>query len=468
MPGVVIVGGGISGLSLAYRLQQRSPELNIQVLEAASRLGGKVWSEHQDGFLIESGPNGFLDLKPSSYDLCHDLGLAGQLITGSEAARKNRFLFRGHGLEPLPSSLFEFLRSPIMSWKGKLSLVAERFRSRRTEGSEESVADFARRRLGTEAAENLADAIVAGIHAGDPATLSLTAAFPRLAALEQQYGSILKGMSAKAKERRKAAYARGERVLPPQRLWSFAGGMRVWIEALASRLTTTALTGIEIERLAPPSPSTGEWEAVAKDGRKWSADAVVLTCPAAEQSSLVQPLNDALARQIQEITYSPVLVVALGFLTSDIPVPLNGFGYLTPQRLGRDVLGVQWCSSIFPGRCGEGKTLLRAMCGGAGRPDIVDWSDDRLGMAVRTELRASLGITAPPILERVIRWPKALPQYRLGHLARVASIEKRTESLPGLFLAGNAYGGVSLNDCTERAGILADQIALFLQTSKHS
>ncbi len=466
MPGVVIVGGGISGLSLAFRLGQRAPHLEIQVLESANRLGGKVWTEHREGFLIEHGPNGFLDLKPSSYDLCKDLGLEDQLITGSAAARKNRFLFRGHGLEPLPGSLLGFLRSPIMSWKGKLSLLAERIRPGRTETTDESVADFARRRLGKEAADNLADAFVAGIHAGDPAALSLPAAFPRLATLERQYGSILKGMSATAKEKRRLARSRGEAPGPSQRLWSLAGGLGVWIEALAARLGQPPLTNVDVDRLIPPAAKGQPWTVLAGDGQKWSADAVVLTCPAPAQSRLTNPLNEELAKQIQGIGYAPVLVVSLGYRAADVPNALDGFGYLTPQRLHRDVLGVQWCSSIFPGRCGHGQILLRAMCGGAGRPDIVDWSDERLLTAVREELRVSLGISALPVFAQIIRWPQAIPQYRLGHLERVAAIEKLSQSLPGLFLAGNAYGGVSLNDCTERAEVLADQIVTFLQTSR--
>jgi protoporphyrinogen/coproporphyrinogen III oxidase len=466
MPGVVIVGGGISGLSLAFRLGQRAPHLTIQVLESGDRLGGKVWTTQRDGFLIEHGPNGFLDLKPSSYDLCQELGLGDQLISGSEAARKNRFLYRGNNLEPLPGSLLEFLRSPIMSWKGKLSLLAERLRPGRTETTDESVADFARRRLGKEAAENLADAFVAGIHAGDPAALSLPAAFPRLAALERQYGSILKGMSATAKEKRRLARSRGEPVAPSQRLWSLVGGLRVWIEALAARLDRPPLTGVAVDRLVPPAVQGQPWTIFAESGRNWCADAVVLTCPAPAQARLTKPLNEELARQIQGIEYAPVLVVSLGYRTSDVPKPLDGFGYLTPQRLRRDVLGVQWCSSIFPGRCDDEHVLLRAMCGGAGRPDIVDWSDDRLLSAVRKELRCSLGISAPPTSEQIIRWPMAIPQYRLGHLQKVATIEKLASSLPGLFLAGNPYGGVSLNDCTERASVVANQIVTFLQTSR--
>jgi protoporphyrinogen/coproporphyrinogen III oxidase len=468
MPSVVIVGAGISGLALAYRLGQQAPVISIQVLEASQRIGGKVWSEHRQGFLVESGANGFLDLKPSSLELCHDLGIADQLISGSESARTNRYLYRGRGLEKLPSSLASFLRSPVLSWKGKLSLLSERLRPRRRELTDESVADFARRRLGREAADNLVDAFVSGIHAADPTLLSLAASFPRLAALEREYGSVLRGMAALSRQKRKAARAQGQPSPPPQRLWSFAGGLRVWIEALASRLASSPEVNVEVQAISPPTPGQPGWAVLAKNGKKWVADAVVLTCPTTDQARLIRPFDNDLAGKIDAIAYAPVIVVALGFRAVDVPLPLDGFGYLTPQRLKRDVLGVQWCSSIFPGRAGEGQVLLRAMCGGWGRQDIVGWDDERLSLAVRAELRASLGITAAPILQEIIRWPRALPQYHLGHGERVNWIEARSREHPGLFLGGNAYGGVSLNDCTERAKILASQILPFLRTQARS
>jgi oxygen-dependent protoporphyrinogen oxidase len=464
MPTVVIVGAGISGLSLAFRLRQQAPETTIHVLESSPRIGGKIWTERRDGFLIESGPNGFIDLKPSGLDLCRDLGIANQLISGSEIARQNRYLFRGAGLEPLPNSLVSFLFSPVLSLKGKLSLLAERLRPRSKETTEESVADFARRRLGPEVAENLADAFVSGIHAGDPALLSLPAAFPRLAALEHEYGSILRGMSALRRQRRQLARSQGQNTPPPQRLWSFPGGLRVWIESLAGRLASPPRVGIEVDALSPPKEPQGDWRLAAKSGETWNTDAVVLTCPGPEQAYLLDPLDAELAERVGSIAYAPISVVALGYRVADVPTPLNGFGYLTPQRLKRDVLGVQWCSSIFPARAAESHILLRVMCGGWGRQDIASWDDARLNEAVRAELRASLGIVEAPIFQQSIRWPRALPQYQLGHLDRVRWIEKRCQTHRGLFLGGNAYGGVSLNDCAERAVFLAGEITNFLRS----
>jgi oxygen-dependent protoporphyrinogen oxidase len=193
----------------------------------------------------------------------------------------------------------------------------------------------------------------------------------------------------------------------------------------------------------------------------------VLTCPAHEQAAIVADLDRALAREMEGIVYNRVAVVALGYSRSAVPVDLNGFGFIAPQRTRRDVLGVQWCSSIFPERAPAGMVLLRAMCGGWNRPEIVGWDDGRLLQAVGAELRLAMGIDAPPLFHHIIRWNRAIPQYQLGHLERVASIEERVTHHPGLFVGGNSYHGVAINDCTERADILAIQVRDYL-TSRMS
>ena len=208
MPKTIIIGAGISGLALAFRLQQAAPLLDITILEQRDRPGGTTWTERPDGFQVETGANGFLDSKPSTLALCRDLGLADRLVPASEGAGKNRYLFLGDHLHPLPGSLGSFLRSDLLSWRGKLSFLAERFRRGRRNGPDESVAAFARRRAGPEVADLFADALVTGIYAGDPALLSVRAAFPRLTALEEEHGSVLKGFGRLARARRREAAAR--------------------------------------------------------------------------------------------------------------------------------------------------------------------------------------------------------------------------------------------------------------------
>jgi oxygen-dependent protoporphyrinogen oxidase len=459
MPRIVIVGGGISGLALAYRLEQTLPHATVTILERDTRPGGKIWTEHHDGFTVELGPNGFLDTKPTTKALSCDLGLDKHLTLASEVASKNRFLFLNGKLRLLPANPLAFLRSDIISWRGKLALLAELFCRSRCPLSDESVDAFARRRAGPETAQVLVDAFVTGIYAGDPKLLSVRAAFPRLVALEEQNGSVLRGMIASAKQRRQEAAARGKASERAGRLWSFREGLRLLIETLCSRLRGSVTLGVTIKRL---ERNPNAWR-VRGEGRDcWDADTVVLSCPAYQQAAILADLDRELAEQVGAIPYNRVAVVALGYRRDDIPIPLDGFGYLTPQCSRGDVLGVQWCSSTYPDRAPEGMVLLRAMCGGWQHPEVVSWDDGRIIQAVAAELRVSLGVVAPPVFQRIIRWDRAIPQYLIGHLERVAAIEARAARHAGLFLAGNAYHGIALNDCTEQAEVLAARVAQFL------
>jgi oxygen-dependent protoporphyrinogen oxidase len=458
MPRVVIGGGGISGLALAYRLGQRLPAVDVLVLERGTRPGGTVFTGRYDGFQVEAGPNGFLDTKPATLDLCRDLGLDDRLLPASEAAGRNRFVFLGGRLRALPTGLASFLRSDVLSWRGKLALLAERFRSRRADGGDESIDAFARRRVGREVAETLADAFVTGIYAGDPRLLSVQASFPRLAAFERDHGSVLRGLAASRRQRRAEAAAQGREPPRTGRLWSFREGLSVLIKGLRDNLRQPPLLGAAVRKVRRAG-SPGGWQVEGEGGERWPADAVVLACPADQQAAILADEDAELAERIGAIPYNRVAVVAVGYRAGDVPGPVDGFGYLSPQRDRRDVLGVQWCSSIFPDRAPPGMVLLRALCGGWNRPDVLDWDDDRLLEAVRAELRQAMAIRAAPVFHKVARWDRAIPQYHVGHLERVAWIEERAGQHPGLYLAGNAYRGVALNDCVEQAGLLADRIA---------
>jgi protoporphyrinogen/coproporphyrinogen III oxidase len=461
MPRAVIVGAGISGLTLAYRIQQRVPEAEVIVLEERPRLGGTIGTERRDGFQVEIGPNGFLDNKPFALALCRELGLGERLLSASEAARQNRYLFLDGRLHLLPNSLASFLTSDVLSWRTRFLLLAEPFRPPRRRGGDESIDAFVRRRVGGELAETLADAFVTGIHAGDPKLLSVQAAFPRLAELERDYGSVLRGMGASARRRRLEAAARGEPPPSSGRMWSFREGLSLLIDTLRERLRFPPLTGVHVRTVRR---MLNEGWRVQSEGREgWDTDVVVLACPAFQQAAILADEDADLAAAIDGIPYNRVAVIALGYRETDVPAPLDGFGFLSPQRQRRDVLGVQWCSSIFPDRTPPGMVLLRAMCGGWNRPEMLDWDDERLLTAVRGELLQSMRIEAAPVFHHIIRWPRAIPQYHLGHLERVAWIESRLGRHPGLFLAGNAYRGVALNDCIEQAGRIAEQVARHLQ-----
>ena len=451
-PRIVIVGAGISGLSLAYRLQQRRPDVEIDVLEAGSRPGGTAWTSYQDGWQV--GPNGFLDNKPTTVALARDLGLGDRLVSASESAGTNRYLVLDRSLERLPAGPGDLLKTPLLSWRGKLSFLAERLRRRKPDETDESIDAFARRRAGSEVADIFADGMVTGIYAGDPRLLSLPACFPRVAALERQYGSVIKGFAAAAKDRRREAEARGEPYQRP-RLWSLRGGLRVLVEALANALRRPPVYGAAVRALRGSGPA---WSVEVDGQSSRTANAVVLTCPAHQQAQMLTDLDATLATEIAGIPFNRVAVLALGYRKEDVPGGVDGFGYILPQRLRRDLLGVQWCSSIFPGRAPEGMILLRAMCGGWNRADIVDWDEGRILEAVRAELRLLQGITAAPVFHALQRWQPAIPQYHLGHLERLRRIDECVARHPGLTLAGNSYRGIALNDCTEQATILADRI----------
>jgi oxygen-dependent protoporphyrinogen oxidase len=456
---VLIVGAGISGLALAYRLTQHDPTLTVTVLEKNAHPGGTVQTLRSDGFVLEAGPNGFLDTQPSTLALCRDLGLGDRLIPASEESSRNRYLFLDGRLKPLPNSFASFVKSDLLSWRGKLALFMERFRPPRHD-VDESVLAFARRRAGKEI-ETLADALVTGIHAGDPALLSVGAAFPRLTAFERKHGSIFKGMAAAAKRRRAEAKARGEPYRRPGKMWSFREGLGLLIDTLCQRLPSAPISGVDVTGLQ--KNADGTWTVRAEGRDAWTADAVVLACPAYRQAALLNELDRTLTEEVAGIPYNAVAVVALGYRRDDVTAPLDGFGYIAPQRERRDLLGVQWCSSIFPGRAPEGSVLLRAMAGGWNRPDVLGWDDDRLLQAMRAELRLALGIDVAPIFQEIVRWPRAIPQYHLGHLDRLRRIEARLAAHPGLFLAGNAYHGVALNDCTEQSARLAEAVAQYLR-----
>jgi protoporphyrinogen/coproporphyrinogen III oxidase len=459
MASVIIVGAGLSGLSLAFRLRRARPDAGITILERNARPGGNIWTERRDGFQVECGPNGFLDAKPSTLQLCRDLGLGDRLVAASEASRKNRYLFFNGKLRALPGSLWSFITSDLLSWRGKLNLMLERYRRRPATGlADESVAAFARRRAGKES-EIFADAMVTGIHAGDPELLSIRAAFPRVVGFERDFGSVMRGFSKLAKKRRAEAAARGEPRPQPGRMWSFAGGLRVLVEALRDQCQATIVPGVSVKRLRCEA---GQWVVEGEGGDSWRGDAVVLTCHANEQSAQVADLDPLLAQEMSAIPYNPIAVVALGYRQSDVPGSLDGFGFIAPQSTRRDLLGVQWCSSIFPERAPKGMVLWRALCGGGSRPEMIHWEDARLIAAVREELRVAMQVQASPVFMQVVRWPCAIPQYNLGHLERVARIEEQLKLHPGLFAAGNAYHGVAMNDCTEQAELLAQRIGEFL------
>ena len=328
---IVIVGAGISGLSLAVRLRERLPDADIRILESNDRPGGTAWTERRDGWSVELGPNGFLDNKPTTLKLARDVGLGARLTQASPAAGTNRYLVLDRRLERLPGGPGDLLTTPLLSWRGKLSLLGERFRRGKSDDADESIDAFARRRAGGEIADTFADGLVTGIYAGDPKLLSLPACFPRVAEMERRHGSVMKGFAAAAKERRRAAAAKGEP--PPGRatMWSIAGGMRTLVETLAGRCPVTLGVGIRSIRKGG-DPRRPTWTVIGDGRDAWDADVVILTCPANRQAEMVADLDGDLGREIGDIPYNQIAVLALGYRRQDVPHSLDGFGFIVRSR----------------------------------------------------------------------------------------------------------------------------------------
>jgi oxygen-dependent protoporphyrinogen oxidase len=450
-----VIGAGPSGLAVAWetlsRARARELDVQVDVYERASRAGGNVWTDAVDGYLVEQGPEGFLDSAPRTLEIAAELGLAARLVPATEAAR-HRFLYVNGSLHRVPTNPLAFLRSGVLSLPGRLRVLAEPFRPPGTE-ADESVLSFATRRMGGEAARHLVGAMVAGIHAGDPAALSMPAAFPQLAAMERAHGSLTRALLAARRAARKTGRPAGGPAGPAGRLTSFAGGLRDLIDALARELGPRLHLGVEVRE----ARWAGAGWRVAVGGRDELFDRLVLTTPPWHAAALVEPADPELAAPLRAIPWAPVTVVALGFAAAALrDVSLDGFGFLVPAGQGVRSLGCLWSSSIFPGRAPRGHALLRVLVGGARDPDAAALDDEALLDLVRHDLSTSMGIEAAPDMVRIYRYPRAIPQYTLGHLARLSAVRDRLERLPGLLLHGNGYRGVALNDSLRLAGEIAE------------
>jgi protoporphyrinogen/coproporphyrinogen III oxidase len=481
---LVIVGGGVSGLSTAFRVRERfearGQSLELLVLEAAERVGGKIRTDEQGGYRMEWGPNGFLDGKPDTLELCRDLGIADALLPSSWAASK-RYVFSGGELHRVPEHPVSFFRSRLLTLRGRLRVVKEAWAPRTPPGLDTSVAEFGRRRLGREATDKLLDPMVSGIFAGDPAVLSLASCFPRIAEMEQQHGSLLRAMVALQKQRRKETRAadgdgRGGRgngegkrhggpAGPGGTLTAFENGMEQLVRALEQRLGKSvrkdcAVTGLvpsENDGGARASPHRIRYRHQGVE-QEMSADAVVLAVPAYEAERILGQIDPVIGGHLKGIPYAPLVVVGLGFAEEEAPGILDGFGFLVPYQEGSPVLGSLWTSSIFPARAPEGYVFTRNMVGGWRNGWAAGLDEEALEAIVLDTLQRAVGRRGRVHFRRCVRHPKAIPLYLLGHGRRLEAVEERLTRFPGIYLTGNAYRGVALNDCTREASRVARRI----------
>jgi oxygen-dependent protoporphyrinogen oxidase len=449
---VVIAGAGISGLTLAYLLSQQNADWDITVLESQSRPGGKIGSERIRGFLCEQGPGGFLDNKSKTLELCNSLGLTP--LRSNENAKK-RYLFSKGKLNLLPDSPPAFLKSNILSWRAKLRMAAEPFVPRGPE--EETVAQFVAHRLGKEALEQLIDPMVSGVFAGDPHTMSVSSAFPRIKELEQQYGSLIKALIKIRSQRKREQGAQAAAKVnanPGGTLTSFAEGVQTLTDRLANELGER----IKIQQAVQGINKVAQRYQIICDKATYEADILIVATPAYSTAELLKDMDQSLAQLVAEIPYPHVSVVCLGYRKNNVKHPLNGFGFLIPHKEQRRILGTLWDSSIFANRAAEDSVLLRTMVGGAQFPEMAELQAGQVQDIVMAELTAILGLRGEPEVAQVYQWPRAIPQYLVGHKARLEAIDKRLQAFPGLYLTGNAYHGIGMNDCIANAYELAHTI----------
>lgn len=454
---VVVVGAGITGLTAAFRLKQQG--LNVAVLDAAARPGGVIGSRREAGFLYETGPNSALETTPQIGELIDTLGLRPAWRYASVESGKKRFVVRDAQLHALPMSPPAFFSTPLFSVGAKLALLREPFVGRAAADVEEPIAAFVRRRLGREFLDYAIDPFVAGIYAGDPERISVPAAFPKLHALEQRWGSLIKGQILGARERRQ----RGEAAKNTARSFSFDGGMQVLTDALAARAGRMQL-GARLQSLQRLGDGVFVLQAQGPDAAfEWRSRAVLLTVAAPAAATLLAPVVPAAAAALRSIEYAPVATVASGYRRAAIAHALDGFGALVPRREGRQALGVLFSSSMFEGRAEAGHALLTTFIGGLRNPELPSREPQAIGALAHEEHAALLGASEAPLFQQVTRWPQAIPQYTLGHLERVRQANEAEGALPGLFLGGSWKGGVSVGDCIGNGQQLAEQVRGFLQ-----
>ena len=450
---VIVVGGGIAGLSAAYELHARG--LSFALLERTSRPGGVILSEEVDGYTIDGGPDALLVQKPEAIALCREIGLGERLVPTKPP--RLAFIQRGGRLHPLPSSsvlgiptrLGPFIRTGLFTWAGKLRMGAELFVPRRKDEADESIGSFMRRRFGDEATTYLAEPLLAGIHAGDVDRLSIRALFPRLVETERVHGSLL------------GAFRRDRPagVSPDGAFRSLPGGLSEMVRALVARLPQDCVrfnTPVRRVFLNPPRVETSA-AAEPIGGR-----AVIVTAPAYVAADLVRDVDEGLARLCHEVPYASTATVALAFPRSAVAHPLNGSGFVVPRTERTGILAASWLSSKWPHRAPEDRVLMRAFVGGARDPDALGRSDAELVSVALSALRPLLGISGDPLLARVYRFERASAQHEVGHLARVEAIDRALTRTPGLFMTGSGLRGVGIPDCVADARATARKVSEWL------
>jgi protoporphyrinogen/coproporphyrinogen III oxidase len=451
---LAIVGGGIAGLSAAYEAHRRG--LRVRVLEAADRAGGVIFSERRDGWVIDAGPDSMLVQKPAAVALCRELGIADRLV--STLQPRTAYVMRDGRLHPIvegsflgfPVKLGSLARASLFTPAGKLRMACEPFVPRGRVDEDESIASFVARRFGEEAVDYLAEPLLAGIHAGDVDRLSMRALFPRLVDAERHAGSVVRSFRAlRARPSPQGAFV------------SLPGGTGELVEALVRALPPDAvMLSARVTDVRRAADYVVESTAGAVHAR-----AVIVSTPAYVASHLLRAFDTTLAALCDGIPYASTGTVAFGFERAQVAHPMTGSGFVVPRVEHSPLLAATWVTSKWPGRAPPGHVLLRAFLGGGRDPRRLERSDDELIATALQALTETMGIQGAPVFTRLFRWTRQSPQYEVGHLARVASIERHLASLPGLFLAGSGFRAIGIPDCIADGRETAARAAAFLKQS---
>ncbi len=461
---IVIAGGGVTGLTAAYRLLENkgSADLRVTVLEASPRLGGSLLTVQRDGFLFEGGPDAFVATKPQAKQLCIDLGLGDRLIETEPASRHVYFLRRGKLVRmpegmvlAVPTRFLPMATSPLFSKLGVARMGFDLLIPKRGGDSDESIASFLGRRLGKEVVEMLGEPLLGGIYSGDPARLSIRATFPQLVELEEKHGSLVRGALAMRAQAAKRALKAGKQPggPAPSAFLALKGGMGELVDALATAIrerggvihTSTALDSIQKQEFGFRISSVHAGQASTLQ-----ADRVLLALPAAQAARLIDPHAPVAARIFRAIPHVSTATCLIAFERKDIAHAMDAAGILIPKTEGYDASAITFMSSKWAGRASEGKALIRVFFGGQAHPEVRGLTDLDLLHAARETLRSILGITAEPITAQVFRWNDCRPQPVVGHLERLAEARVALAAIPGLLVAGGAFDGVGIPDCVRQ------------------
>lgn len=451
---VLVIGGGIAGLTAAWRLQ--SAGARVRVLEAAARVGGVLQTERFHDYLVERGPNSISKSTAALDALIDACGLREAVLLPTGDA-KARFIYAKQQLYRVPLDPVALLRSRLFSWRGKLRILREPWIPRDGNGHE-SVADFVRRRLGPEMLQYAISPMVAGIFAGDPEQLELGSAFPIMAELEAQYGSLIR-----AAIKRRSGMSR--------QIITFRDGMQMLTDTVAARLGDAITTSARVRAITLTAHAARRYTvAYQYAGREHAiaADAIVLATPAASAAALLESHAPTVAGLLRAIPYAPVAVLHAAYRSVDCPRALEGFGCLLARDPQRHILGMLYSSSLFPNRAPVGTCLFTSFIGGMREPAAVDASDTALQQWFQQDVAAIYGITHAPAHFNVVRHASAIPQYTIGHHDRIAAIHAGLTALPGVHLTGNYVGGVSVGDTVAHATTVAERLVSPDRQSHHA